>query len=87
MKADWSVPCGGTSAPRFEEIATRFGVTIFTEHVGRPSLDETDQTIADASAGGEGLMTSQIVRTENSGAWYETTPWGPTERVLHPENF
>lgn len=50
----------GLGPPRFEEIATRFRVTIFTERVTRPALDETDRAILEALAGGEGLLTSQI---------------------------
>lgn len=53
----------GLAPPRFEEIATRFRVTIFTERVGRPALDETDQAIVNALAGGKGLLTSEIAKT------------------------
>jgi predicted HTH transcriptional regulator len=35
----------GLAPPRFEEIAVRFRVTLSTERVGRPALDETDQAI------------------------------------------
>lgn len=52
----------GLAPPRFEEIATRFRVTIFTERVGPPALDETDQAIVGALAGGKGLLTSEIAR-------------------------
>jgi predicted HTH transcriptional regulator len=52
----------GLQPPHFEEIATRFRVTIFTERVGRPVLDETDQAIVGALAGGRGLLTSEIAR-------------------------
>ena len=38
----------GLAAPRFEEIATRFRVTIFTAQVDAPTLDDTDQAIVDA---------------------------------------
>lgn len=50
----------GLAPPRFEEIATRFRVTIFTEPVTRPALDDTDQAILDALSDGEGKLTSQI---------------------------
>ncbi len=52
----------GLGPPVFEEIGTRFRVTLFTERVGPPALDETDQAIVDALAGGKGLLTSQIAR-------------------------
>ena len=52
----------GLADPRFEEIATRFRVTLFTEHVGRPSLGETDRAIMGALAGGKGLLTSEIAK-------------------------
>ena len=56
--------CGeaGLDAPRFEEIATRFRVTIFTARVNRPTLDDTDQAIADALSDGTGRLTSEIAR-------------------------
>lgn len=50
----------GLAAPLFEEIATRFRVTIFSERVGHPSLDDTDQTVMDALADDKGLLTSEI---------------------------
>lgn len=50
----------GLPPPRFEEIATRFRVTIYTERVSRPSVDTTDQTILDALSDGEGRLTSEI---------------------------
>jgi len=53
----------GLDSPLFEEIATRFRVTIFTAPVGEPSLDERDQAILDTLAGGEGRLTSQIAET------------------------
>lgn len=53
----------GLAPPRFEEMATRFRVTISTERVDRPALDETDQAIMGALAGGKGLLTSQIAKT------------------------
>ncbi|MBE3064496.1 MAG: putative DNA binding domain-containing protein [Spirochaetes bacterium] len=50
----------GLAPPRLEEIATRFRVTIFTERVGPPTLDKTDQSIVGALAGRKGLLTSEI---------------------------
>lgn len=50
----------GLPAPRFEEIATRFRVTIFAEAVSLPEVDETDQAILDALSDGEGRSTSEI---------------------------
>jgi predicted HTH transcriptional regulator len=50
----------GLAPPRLEEIATRFRVTIFTERVGPPALDKTDQAIVGALAGRKGLLTSEI---------------------------
>jgi len=50
----------GLAAPVFEELATRFRVTITTRAVGPPVLDETDQTILARLANGEGWLTSEI---------------------------
>ena len=50
----------GLAAPVFEELATRFRVTIATARVGRPVLDETDQAILASLAGGKGRLTSEI---------------------------
>ena len=50
----------GLPAPVFEELATRFRVTLATERVGRPVLDETDQAILARLAGGKGGLTSEI---------------------------
>jgi DNA-binding MarR family transcriptional regulator len=50
----------GLAAPVFEELATRFRVTIASARVGRPVLDETDQAILGSLAGGEGRLTSEI---------------------------
>jgi DNA-binding transcriptional ArsR family regulator len=60
----WRPPAArwGLGPPRFEEIATRFRVTIFTERVGRPALDETDRAIVETLAGGKGLLTSEIAK-------------------------
>jgi ATP-dependent DNA helicase RecG len=54
--------CGdaGLAEPRFEEIATRFRVTIATARLHRPVLDETDQAIVSSLAGGAGRLTSEI---------------------------
>jgi predicted HTH transcriptional regulator len=52
----------GLADPRFEEIATRFRVTLFTDRIGRPSLNETDRAIMGALAGGKGLLTSEIAK-------------------------
>lgn len=50
----------GLADPRFEEIATRFRVTIFITQVNQPALDETDQAIVDELSDGEGRLTSEI---------------------------
>jgi predicted HTH transcriptional regulator len=50
----------GLAAPVFEELATRFRVTIATARAGRPVLDDTDQAILASLAGGKGLATSEI---------------------------
>ena len=50
----------GLAAPVFEELATRFRVTITTRALGPPVLDETDQTILARLANGEGWLTSEI---------------------------
>jgi len=50
----------GLAAPRFEEIATRFRVTIFTARADTPTLDDTDQAIVDALSDGGGKLTSEI---------------------------
>jgi len=41
----------GLTPPVFEELATRFRVTIATARVGRPMLDDTDQAILESLAG------------------------------------
>jgi ATP-dependent DNA helicase RecG len=53
----------GLSPPVFEELATRFRVTLSTERVGPSALDETDQAILDTLAGGKGLLTSEIANS------------------------
>ncbi len=50
----------GLPAPVFEELATRFRVTIATTAIGPPLLDETDQAILACLPDGQGLSTSQI---------------------------
>ena len=50
----------GLAAPVFEELATRFRVTIATARVDRPRIDDTDQAILDSLADGEGRSTSQL---------------------------
>jgi predicted HTH transcriptional regulator len=52
----------GLAGPVFEEIATRFRVTIATARLSRPSLDDTDQAILARLAGGKGLLTSEIAK-------------------------
>jgi len=53
----------GLAPPVFEEIATRFRVTVSTERVSRPALDRTDEAILNALAGGKGLLTSEIANS------------------------
>ena len=48
------------AAPVFEELATRFRVTIASAQVSRPVLDDTDQSILASLAGCKGLSTSEI---------------------------
>ncbi len=50
----------GLAEPVFEELATRFRVTIATATVGPPLLDETDQGILACLADGQGWLTSEI---------------------------
>ena len=50
----------GLTSPVFEELATRFRVTIATARVARPVLDDTDQAILASLAGGKGHSTSEI---------------------------
>jgi predicted HTH transcriptional regulator len=50
----------GLDAPAFEELATRFRVTIATARTGRPVLDETDQAIMESLGGDKGRSTSEI---------------------------
>lgn len=50
----------GLAPPVFEELATRFRVTIATARVDRPALDDTDQAIIESLAGSKGRSTSEI---------------------------
>lgn len=52
----------GLRDPVFEEIGTRFRVTVSTERIGPTRLDETGQAILDALAGGKGRLTSEIAK-------------------------
>ncbi len=52
----------GLAAPVFEEIGTRFRVTLATERIAPPMLHETDRIIVDAVAGANGLLTSEIAK-------------------------
>ncbi len=53
----------GLRTPLFEEIATRFRVTLFSEREAEAALDETDRAIVGALSGGQGLLTSEIATT------------------------
>lgn len=50
----------GLSVPVFEELATRFRVTIGTTQVGPRVVEGKDQAILDALAIGDGLATSEL---------------------------
>ena len=50
----------GLAPPVFEELATRFRVTITTTRVGPSLVDETDQAILASLADGDGYATSAI---------------------------
>ena len=52
----------GLATPVFEEIGTRFRVTLSTARVGPSALDETDRAIVDALAESEELLTSGIAK-------------------------
>ncbi len=52
----------GLAEPVFEEIATRFRVTIATERIGRLTLDDIDQAILASLARGKGLLTNEIAK-------------------------
>ena len=51
----------GLAAPLFEELASRFRVTIAGERVARPTLDEIDQAIIN-SLKNDGQVTSEIAK-------------------------
>jgi predicted HTH transcriptional regulator len=48
------------TAPVFEEIATRFRVTLATTRVGPTVVQDTDRVILEALGGSKGLATSKI---------------------------
>ncbi len=50
----------GLADPRFEEIATRFRVTIYSTRVGSLAGDPKDQKILRALTTGSGMLTSEI---------------------------
>ena len=50
----------GLAPPVFEELATRFRVTIATTRVGRPVLDDKDRAILAILASSKGRLTSEI---------------------------
>lgn len=50
----------GFDAPIFEEIATHFKVTIFTQITNKPILDPTEQDILTALRNNDGLSTNAI---------------------------
>ena len=50
----------GLPPPRFEELANRFRVTIYSEQTGPPALDATDEALLARLADGEGLSTSEL---------------------------
>ncbi len=50
----------GLAPPRFEEVAVRFRVTIPSEKVGAPKMDDKDRFVLEQLASSEGLSTSEI---------------------------
>jgi len=50
----------GLAAPVFEELATRFRVTIATTRVGPSVVDETDEAILETLGQGQGRATSEV---------------------------
>jgi ATP-dependent DNA helicase RecG len=52
----------GLRPPVFEEIGTRFRVTLFTARIGSSALDRTDRAIVNSLAGSKGRLTSEIAR-------------------------
>lgn len=53
----------GLAVPVFEEIATRFRVTIGSTSVAPPELDATDQAILQALVHDGGMSTSQVAKS------------------------
>lgn len=53
----------GLAVPVFEEIATRFRVTIGSTSVAPPELDATDQAILQALVDDGGMSTSQVAKS------------------------
>jgi predicted HTH transcriptional regulator len=52
----------GLAEPLFEEIATRFRVTIFTGRLSKPKVDDVERSILEALHEHDGLSTAQIGR-------------------------
>ena len=50
----------GLAPPILEEIGTHFWVTLSTERIAEPSVDDRDRAILEALAGDEGGLTSEI---------------------------
>ncbi|MCK5827728.1 putative DNA binding domain-containing protein [Candidatus Bipolaricaulota bacterium] len=50
----------GLSEPTFEELGTRFRVTLYTHRTARPRTDPTNQRILDLLSDGTGLSTQEI---------------------------
>ena len=50
----------GLPAPKFEEIATRFRVTLYSNRIGQPVVDDIDQQLLDALSDGSGKLTSEL---------------------------
>lgn len=55
----------GLAPPTFEEIGTRFRVTLWLERIGAPTVDDTEEAILDLLRDGAGHMTSEIATTIN----------------------
>lgn len=49
----------GSPPPRFEEIGARFRVTIYSDQVGPPRLDDMDRQILDQLADGKAISTKE----------------------------
>ncbi len=52
----------GLGAPVFEEVSTRFRVTIWTARAGRPSLDAKDEAILAGLGRAHGMLTSEVAK-------------------------